>query len=161
MCAFIFILFARKPQNTAKKNTNNKRTKIARHFRKSTRDQGPTNRPTYQRLHVQRLHVWTRELSSLTREIRHGANRPGAHETHVSRVNQNVAGRVGSGQEVFEIPRGWSGRVNMLSNLAGRVGSGQQFFKSCGSGRIRSRGFQNLAGQVGSGQNSRGSGRVT
>ena len=69
-----------------------------RRSRKIARDQGQTNRPTYQR-----LHVWTRELSSLTREIReirHGASRPDPHETRDSRVSRNVASRVGSGQEL-------------------------------------------------------------
>ena len=53
---------------------------------------------TNQRINV---HVCIRELSSLAREIRHGASRPDPHETRVSRVSRNVTGRAGSGQEVF------------------------------------------------------------
>ena len=102
----------------------------------------------------------------MTREIRHGASRPDPHETRVSRVNRNAAGRVGSGQELFKISRVGSGRVNMFLTLVDRVGSGQQRFKSRASGRVRSRGFQNIGGQVGSGPDisklSRvGSGQVT
>ena len=114
------------------------------HSRKNTVDQGPTNGSTHQR-----LHVWTSELSSLTREIRHGASRPDPHETSVSRVNRNVTGRVRLGQEMFEISRGGSGRVNKFSNLSGRV-----------------KRFSNSSGQVGSGQvktsqNVRRAGRVS
>ena len=134
---------------------------MVRHFRKSTREQGPTNRSTYQR-----FDVWTPAFLALTREIRHGASRPDPHETRVSRVNRNAAGRVGSGQELFKISRVGSGRVNMFLTLVDRVGSGQQRFKSRASGRVRSRGFQNIGGQVGSGPDisklSRvGSGQVT
>ena len=52
---------------------------------------------------------------------------------------ENVAGRVGSGQEVFEMSRVGSGRVNKFSILTGRVESGQQVFKSRGSGQVMSR----------------------
>ena len=72
--------------------------------------------------------------------------------------------RVGSGQEVFEISRVGSGRLNKFSNLAGRVGSGQQLFKSRGSGRVGSGGSENIAGQIGSGGDIKffhGSGQVT
>ena len=58
-----------------------------------------------------------------------------SHETRISQVTRIVAGRVGSGG---------------FQNLAGRVGSGQDVFKSRGSGRVGSGGFQNLAGRVGS-----------
>ena len=90
---------------------------------------------------------------SLTREIRHRASQPDPHGTRASRVKPNAAGRVGSGQEVFEIFRVGSARLNKFSSLAGRVGSGQQFSKNRGSAQVGSRGSQNLAGQVGSGQN--------
>jgi len=101
-------------------------------------------------------------MLSLTHEIHHGASPPDPHETRVPRVNRNAAGRVGSGQEVFEILRVGSARLNKFSSLAGRVGSGQTLFKTRGSAQVGSRGSQNLAGQVGSGQNMstlRGSGR--
>ena len=52
--------------------------------------------------------------------------------TRISGVNRNLAGRVGSGQEIFK-----------------SRGSGQVVFKSHGSGRVGSGGFQNLAHQVG------------
>ena len=56
MCAFLFLFFARTTQNTAKKvqNTEKKQNTMARHCRKRTRDQGPTDRSTYQR-----SDVWT------------------------------------------------------------------------------------------------------
>ena len=85
----------------------------------------------------QRLHVRTREFSSLTREIRHGTSRPDPQENRVSQVNRNVAGRVGSG------------RFNKFSYLAGRVGSGQEIFKFS---RVRS-------GRVKPSKKIRGSGR--
>ena len=87
------------------------------------REQRSTDRSMYQRLRVCAL-----ELSSLIREISHGASRHDPHETRISRANRNVSGRVGFG----------------------RVGS--TVFKSRGSGQVGPRDFQNLAGQVGSGQ---------
>ena len=42
----------------------------------------------------------------------------------------------GSGQGVFHISRVWSGRLHKSSNIAGRVGSGQEVFKHHRSGRI-------------------------
>ena len=79
---------------------------------------------------------------------------------------QNLAGRVGSGQEVFEISWVKSSRVG-----SSRVESSQEVFKSHGSDRVTavgsnrtgSRGVRNLAGWVESGQEifkSHGSGRV-
>ena len=50
-----------------------------------------------------------------------------------------------------------------FQNVAGRVGSGQEVFETSGSGRIGSRGFQISrvrSGQVTTCQNLRGSGRV-
>ena len=44
---------------------------------------------------------------------------------------QNLAVRVASGQEVSEISRYGSGRIE-----SGRVGSGQEVFNSRGSGRV-------------------------
>ena len=136
----------------------NTRNKKKTYDIRKIKHQGPTNRPTYQR-----LYLWTRELSSLTRDICHGGSGPDPHETCVSRVNRKVADRVGSGL------------VRRFANLTGRVGSGQQFVTSRGSGRVNS--FLNLAGRVGSRQKfflisrvvsgrvkrpskSRGSGRV-
>ena len=88
---------------------------------------------------------------SLIREIRHGASRPDPHGTRVSWVNRNEADRIGSGQEVSEISRVGSRRLNKFSNLAGRVRSGQEVPKIS---RVRS-------GQVETSQNFRGSGRVS
>ena len=59
----------------------------------------------------------TCELSSSTREIRHGAGRPNPHETRVSRVNRNAAGRVGSGQEVFKHSRVRADRAKTSQNF--------------------------------------------
>ena len=90
-------------------------------------------------------------MLSLTHEIHHGASPPDPHETRVPRVNRNAAGRVGSGQEVFEILRVGSARLNKFSSLAGRVGSNafqnsrvgtsrvKRFSNSRGSGRVRSK----------------------
>ena len=50
---------------------------------------------------------------------------------------ENVTGRVGSGQEVFDMSPVESGRVNKSSVLAGRVGSGLD------------KRFSNLTGRVG------------
>ena len=47
------------------------------------KDEGPR---TNQQINVPTKDVWARELSSLTREMRHGASRPDPHETRVSRV---------------------------------------------------------------------------
>ena len=119
-------------QKNRKKNRT-KQNKIERHSRKSTSDQGATNRSKYQQLHVE-----TRELLSLTREIRHGASRPDPNEIRVSRVNRHVSGRVGLSPEVFEISRVGSGRAYNFSNLVGRVGSSQDMFKflRVGSGQV-------------------------
>ena len=94
-----------------------KQNTMVRHSRKSTRDQGPTNRSTY----IPTMRCLDRELLWLTREIRHGASRPDPHGTRVSRVNRNAAGRV----ERFSKSRG-SGRVRSrhLKIFASRVGSG-------------------------------------
>ena len=57
-------------------------------------------------------------------QLSRGSRRPDPHETHVSRINPKVAGRIGSGRR-----RVW--------NPAGRVEPGQGNFKSHGSGRIK------------------------
>ena len=49
---------------------------------------------------------------------------------------ENVAGRVGSGQEVFEMSRVGSRRANKFSILAGRVGSRGFQISRIGSGRV-------------------------
>ena len=56
---------------------------------------------------------------------------------------KNLAGRVGSGREVFEISRNRAGRVEwgrvgrcLKSHGTGRVGSSQEVFKSPGSGQV-------------------------
>ena len=54
---------------------------------------------------------------------------------------RNLAGRVGSGQEVFQISRGGSDRVKRFLNVAswvgsGWVGSGQEVIKCRESGRV-------------------------
>ena len=92
----------------------------------------------------------------MTHKIRHGASRSDPHETRVSRVNQNAAGRVRSGQEVFEISRVGSARVNQVfqSRGSGRVGSGRLNSVSKLAGRVGSRSFHNLPGQVGSGRDT-------
>ena len=105
-----------------------------------------------------------------------GRGDPNCYMACISRVSQDLAGRVGSGEEVFEMSRIRSGRVTRLSNFTGRVGSGG--FQSRGPGRVDSGGsqisrvrsgrimrFSNLTGRVGSGRvrrfsKSRGSGRV-
>ena len=90
-----------------KRKTGRNRTAFSENY------EGPrTNRSTYL---YQRLHVWTRKFSPLTREIRHGPSRPDPHETRVSGVNRSVAGRVGSRQEVFEISRVGSGQIHFTS----------------------------------------------
>ena len=72
------------------------------------------------------------------------------------RVKSRGSGRVGSGRV----------ESGGLQNLAGRVGSGQEVLKSRGSGRVGSGGFQNRgSGRIGSGQDASkfsrvGSGRV-
>ena len=53
-------------------------------------------------------------------------------------------------QEVFKISLVGSGRGKRLQNIAGRVGSGQEVSKSRGSGWVGPRGVLNLAGLVGS-----------
>ena len=96
----------------------------------------------------QRLHVWTRELSTVTREIDHEASRPDRHEPRISRVNRSVARRVESGQQALKCrSSGRSGRVGSIgsgrvdrvgsgrSGWVGSIGSGQEAFKSHGSGR--------------------------
>ena len=118
---------------------------------KSTRDQGPTNRPRY------RLHALTRGFSTLTREKCHRSSRPDPHETR-SRGSPELW-RVGSGLvRRISKPCG-SVRVGSggFQNLAGRVGSGRvrRFSKSRGSGRVGSRRLEILAGRVGSGQSRR------
>ena len=116
MCAILFHLFRGHTTKIFLKSTiqQKKRTQLYDISRKSTRDQETTNRPTYQR-----LYVWTRELSSLTREVRHGASRPDPHEICVSRVNRNVADRVGSGQQVFKISRVGSSQVETTQIFRG------------------------------------------
>ena len=52
--------------------------------------------------------------------------------------------RDGSGQEVLETSRVGSVQVDKFSNIAGRVGSGEDVFKYHGSDRVGSRGFQIL-----------------
>ena len=106
-------------------------------------------------------HAVTGDFSTLTREKFHGSSRPDPHETRISRVTRIVAGRVGSGQEDFKIPRVGSGQEVFKIP---RVGSGRvrRFSKSRGSGRVGSRRLEILAGRVGSVQdisNSHGSGR--
>ena len=56
----------------------------------------------------------------------------------------------------FKISRVGSGLVGSgsVQNLAGRLGSGREVFKSRGSGQVRSR-VLNLTGRVGSGQEMR------
>ena len=139
-------MFARSLQNTAKKQIQKKKRKTGRNRTTFSENyEGPrTNRSTYL---YQRLHVWTRKFSPLTREIRHGPSRPDPHETRVSGVNRSVAGRVGS-----------------FRNIAVQVGSGQQVCKSGGSGRVGSTVFFQIS-RVGSGRvrrcsKSHGSGRV-
>ena len=61
---------------------------------------------------------------------------------------ENVAGRVGSGQEVFEMSRVGSRRANKFSILAGRVGSRGFQISRVGPGRVKR--FSNLTGRVGS-----------
>ena len=76
--------------------------------------------------------------------------------TRIKPVSHGSIGvwRVGSGQEVFEIPRVGSGRFNAFSNLAGRVGSGQEVFKisRVRSGRVKT---SQTFSRVGSGQVTR------
>ena len=71
----------------------------------------------------------------------HGSGQEGLKMSWVGSVGsggvQNVTSQVGSG------------RVNNFSILAGRIGSGQEVFKSHGSGRVKR--FSILTGQVGSG----------
>ena len=110
--------------------------------------------------------VWTREFSTVTRDIHHGANQSDPYETRTSRVNRTVVGRVGSDQQDFkslvgsgrvgsrglQILRVRPVRVNRLSNLAGRVWSVQRFSKYRGSGRIGSRRLKYIAGRAGPGE---------
>ena len=88
------------------------------------------------------VHALTRDFSTLTREKCHGSSRPDPLETRISRVTRIVAGhvgsgRVGSGQEDFQISRVGSGRVKTTRN-------------SRGSGRVGSRRLEILTGRVGS-----------
>ena len=122
--SFSFIFFARTPQGTAKKYKKKRKKNITKSYDILRKVRGIKDQPRDQRT-GDYMYVWTRELSSSTREKHHGASRSDPHETRVSRVNRNVAGRVESG------------RVNMFSNLAGRVGSTI---------------FSIIAGRVGSGQ---------
>ena len=57
-------------------------------------------------------------------------------------VFKNIAGRVGSGQEVFEMTRVVSCRVGSCRVVSGRVGSGRVGSGRVGSGRVGSGGFQ-------------------
>ena len=81
---------------------------------------------------------------------------------HISRVNQSLAGGVGSAQDIFKISRVESGRVGTFSSISGRVGSGQKVSLPLGLGRVGSGHCSNS--QVGSGgleifSSSCGSGR--
>ena len=71
------------------------------------------------------IYALTREFSTLTRGKCHGPGRVR------SGGFQNLAGRVGSGQEGFKISRIGSGRVKRFSKSrgSGRVGSGQDVSK--------------------------------
>ena len=145
----VLSFFPRTPKNAA----NNAGTESTTSSKKY---EGPrTNQPT--KVYLQTC--LTRNFSTLTRETYYGSSRPDPDETRTSQVTRSSSDRV------------VSGRVNTLSNLAGRVGSGQEVLKSHGSGRVgsgrvgssRVKRFRNLAGRVGSGQEvlkSRGSGQV-
>ena len=143
-CGFLSF-FARTPQNAAANNTGRKnhRTRLPG---ESTRDQGPTNRPTYTCL--------TRDFSTLTCENATGQ----VDLTRMKPASRGSPGlwRVGSGRVGSGGLQNLAGRVGSIrfSNLAGRVGSGQEVFKisRVGSDRAGSRRLEILAGRVGSDQ---------
>ena len=134
MCTLLFILFVRTPQKTAKKKEKKrkKRKKRKKLYDILPKVRGTKDQPIDQRANDYLVHVWTRELSPLTSEIRHGASRSDPHET---RVSQGQSECVGSG-------RFGSGRVRRCS-------------KSRGSGRVGSRYVKKIAGRVGPGDPTR------